>query len=148
MWSLRPPRLTAGLWTRRTTSKSRSTALLLGAHLQPLHMPEPGEGVKTQACWPSLHVTLGDKAQGRGRSLLIRKWDFFISGKRDDTRRRSTVAPAVSHPATAFLPCPTELSCSVTSSSLHTPGLQPTRLLRPWDSSGKSTGVGCHCLHS
>ena len=25
-------------------------------------------------------------------------------------------------------------------------GLQPTGLLRPWDSPGKSTGVGCHCL--
>ena len=25
-------------------------------------------------------------------------------------------------------------------------GLQPTRLLRPWDCLGKSTGVGCHCL--
>ena len=25
-------------------------------------------------------------------------------------------------------------------------GLQPTRLLRPWDSPGKSAGVGCHCL--
>ena len=24
--------------------------------------------------------------------------------------------------------------------------LQPTRLLHPWDSPGKSTGVGCHCL--
>ena len=24
-------------------------------------------------------------------------------------------------------------------------GLQPTRLLHPWDSPGKSTGVGCHC---
>ena len=24
--------------------------------------------------------------------------------------------------------------------------LQPTRLLRPWDFPGKSTGVGCHCL--
>ena len=30
------------------------------------------------------------------------------------------------------------------SSRLH--GLQPTRLLRPWDFPGKSTGVGCHCL--
>ena len=27
-----------------------------------------------------------------------------------------------------------------------THGLQPTRLLRPWDFPGKSTGVGCHCL--
>ena len=23
---------------------------------------------------------------------------------------------------------------------------QPTRLFRPWDSPGKSAGVGCHCL--
>ena len=25
-------------------------------------------------------------------------------------------------------------------------GLQPTRLLRPWDFPGKNTGVGCHSL--
>ena len=25
-------------------------------------------------------------------------------------------------------------------------GLQPTRLLRPWDFPGSGTGVGCHCL--
>ena len=24
--------------------------------------------------------------------------------------------------------------------------MEPTRLLRPWDSPGKNTGVGCHCL--
>ena len=29
---------------------------------------------------------------------------------------------------------------------LATHGLQPTRVLRPWDFPGKSTGVGCHCL--
>ena len=29
---------------------------------------------------------------------------------------------------------------------LATPGLQPTRLLRPWDFPGKSTGVGCRRL--
>ena len=29
---------------------------------------------------------------------------------------------------------------------LATPRLQPTRLLRPLDFPGKSTGVGCHCL--
>ena len=29
---------------------------------------------------------------------------------------------------------------------LATHGLQPTRLLRPWDFPGNSTGVGCHCL--
>ena len=37
-------------------------------------------------------------------------------------------------------------SCSVVSNSSWPHGLQPTRLLRPWDFPGKSTGVGCHCL--
>ena len=37
-------------------------------------------------------------------------------------------------------------SCSVTSDSSGPHGVQPTRLLRPWDFPGKSTGVGCHCL--
>ncbi|XP_060986025.1 retinoic acid early transcript 1E-like isoform X1 [Dama dama] len=35
---------------------------------------------------------------------------------------------------------------SVVSASLRPHGLQPTRLLCPWDSSGKNTGVGCHFL--
>ena len=34
----------------------------------------------------------------------------------------------------------------VVSDSLRPHGLQPTRLLCPWDFPGKSTGVGCHCL--
>ena len=38
------------------------------------------------------------------------------------------------------------LSRSVMSDSLRPHGLQPTRLLCPWDFPGKSTGVGCHCL--
>ena len=34
----------------------------------------------------------------------------------------------------------------VVSNSQRPLGLQPTRLLRPWDFPGKSTGMGCHCL--
>ena len=37
-------------------------------------------------------------------------------------------------------------SRSVVSDSLRPHGLQPTRLLCPWDFPGKSTGVGCHHL--
>ena len=37
-------------------------------------------------------------------------------------------------------------SPSVVSDSQRPHGLQPIRLLRPWDLPGKSTGVGCHCL--
>ena len=35
---------------------------------------------------------------------------------------------------------------SVVSDSLWPKGLQPARLLWPWDSPGKNTGVGCHAL--
>ena len=38
-----------------------------------------------------------------------------------------------------------EVSCSVAPDSLQPRGLQPTRLLCPWDLP-VSAGVGCHCL--
>ena len=38
------------------------------------------------------------------------------------------------------------LSCSVVSNSVRPHRQQPTRLLCPWDSPGKNTGVGCHFL--
>ena len=37
-------------------------------------------------------------------------------------------------------------SRSVVSGSYRPHGLQPSRLLRPWDFPGTSTGVGCRCL--
>ena len=37
-------------------------------------------------------------------------------------------------------------SRSAASDSWRPHGLQPTRLLHPWDFPGKSTGVACHCL--
>ena len=39
-----------------------------------------------------------------------------------------------------------KVKCSVMSDSSWPHGLQPTRLLHPWDFPGKSTGVGCHRL--
>ena len=41
---------------------------------------------------------------------------------------------------------PESVSCSVMSNSLQPHGLGPARLLCPWDSSGKNTGVGSHSL--
>ena len=38
------------------------------------------------------------------------------------------------------------VSHSVVSDSLRPHGLSPTRLLCPWDSPGKNTGMGCHSL--
>ena len=42
--------------------------------------------------------------------------------------------------------CMCVFSCSVLSDSLQHYGLQPTRLLCPWDIPGKNTGVGCPFL--
>ena len=57
---------------------------------------------------------------------------------------------SVSHASTPAFPrhlsCYVVISHSVVSNSLQPCGLLPTRLLRPWDSPGKSTGVGCHSL--
>ena len=38
------------------------------------------------------------------------------------------------------------LFCSVVSEPQWPHGLQPSRLLHPWDFPGRSTGVGCHRL--
>ena len=38
-------------------------------------------------------------------------------------------------------------SCSVVSDSLRPHGLQPSRLLCPWDFPGTNTRMGCHLLH-
>ena len=45
-----------------------------------------------------------------------------------------------------FLKCCSVLSCSVMSDSLRPYGLQPARLLCPWNFPGKDTGVSCHFL--
>ena len=50
---------------------------------------------------------------------------------------------------TSTVPCysvVSKVSCLVVSNSLPPHGLQPTRLLCPWNSRGKNTGVGCHSL--
>ena len=39
-----------------------------------------------------------------------------------------------------------QFSRSVVSDSMRPHRRQPTRLLHPWDSPGKNTGVGCHFL--
>ena len=39
-----------------------------------------------------------------------------------------------------------KVSHSVVSDSLQPHVLQPARLLCPWDSPGKNTGMGCHAL--
>ena len=48
--------------------------------------------------------------------------------------------------ALTYYMCVCVWSHSVVSDSLRPCGLHPARLLCPWDSPGKNTGVGCHFL--
>ena len=51
-----------------------------------------------------------------------------------------------SHQAWAFCYCCCQVAL-VVSNSVQPHRRQPTRLLHPWDSPGKNTGVGYHFLH-
>ena len=49
-------------------------------------------------------------------------------------------------PPPSVVLCVNAFICSVVSNSLGPRGLQPPRLLCPWDSPGKNTGGSCHFL--
>ena len=80
------------------------------------------------------------------RMLAVVSWVGFDSDSLS-TKFFSNIlraSPALQNPLMA----PTclrkvEVSRSVVSDSLQSHGLQPTRLLCPWDSPSKNTGVGC-----
>ena len=72
----------------------------------------------------SLLMKVKEECEKFGLKLNIQKTNIMVSGPiRSDQITRSVVSDPQRH---------------------H--GLQPTRLLRPWEFPGKSTGVGCHCL--
>ena len=61
--------------------------------------------------------------------------------------RRCAPSTHVLDPMNSYLlPCLLCAMCSIVSDSLWLHGLQPTRLLCPWNFPGKNTGVGCHFL--
>ena len=66
-------------------------------------------------------------------------------------RKESVKAGCILSPClfNLYTECVLECACSVSSvvfNSLLPYGLQLTRLLCPWDSAGRNTGVGCHAF--
>jgi len=67
-------------------------------------------------------------------------------------KKQEEVTALVSKQGTRSVPfskqgvCTYVVRCTVTSHSLGSRGLWPSRLLCPWGSPGKNTGVGCHFL--
>ena len=58
----------------------------------------------------------------------------------------SVLANSITNWNVSILCCCCRQVASVMFDSVRPHGLQPTRLLRPWDFPGNNTGVGCHCL--
>ena len=68
----------------------------------------------------------------RSEGLGVCDWQMQATMHRMDQQDPTTYAAAA--------------VASVVSDSLRPHRRQPTRLPHPWDSPGKNTGVGCHCL--
>ena len=71
------------------------------------------------------------------------RWDLS-SLTRDQTHTPCIWRQSLNHWTSREVP-PLSFA-SVVLESLRAFGLQPARLLCPWDSPGKNTGVGCHAL--
>ena len=81
-------------------------------------------------------VQLSHSYMTTGKSIALTRWTFV--GK--------VMSLLFNMLSTLVIASLGRIKPSVVSNSLQPHGLQPTRLLRPGDFQGKSTGVGCHCL--
>ena len=100
------------------------------------------------ACQASLqpiprHTGGGHRRESPGRRM---KSDILVSVPEKLLALTHLEAPFSHHGHLEKRVCVCVPSCSIMSNSLWSYGLEPTRLLCPWDFSGKNTGVGCHFL--
>ena len=99
---------------------------------------------------PLTYFTLYDQLQGSSTSLELTQMCSFLWLISHCMYIPQLLYPFICRWTSRLLPClkwvKWKWSRSVVSDSLRPRGLWPTRFLRPWDSPGKDTGVGCHLL--
>ena len=128
-------------WKWKGKVKSLSRVQLLATPWTAAYQAPPSMGFSRQEYWSGL--PLPSPVVGNLGMIIIIKVNsklhtimyFFLSHLSFVNFCFSTVSQSVS-----------QFSHSLMSDSLRPHGLQPTRLLRPWDFPGRSTGVGCHRL--
>ena len=91
-------------------------------------------------CDPMDYSPAGSSVRGIFQARIL-EWVAMPSSRRSSQPRDQTRVSSVSCIGRRVLYHQHHLS---DSSRPH--GLQPTRLLRPWDSPGKNTGMGSHAL--
>ena len=149
----------------QSPSPSGNPPLSLPSSLLPfLFLFHPSSVFSSKFKWYVLYTHITQR--GRAERLLDRSWSLLLLllSRFSCVWLCATPETAAHHapPSLGFsrqehwsgLPFPSPMpesekwkwSHSVVSDSSRPPGLQPTRLLRPWDFQGKSTGAGCHCL--
>ena len=89
-------------------------------------------GLELRSCKPCIQIKKSDGHCHRS------KLDFILKNTSEKKKKNEHCVPY----SNICLYC----LCSVVSDSLQPYGLQPTRLLCLWDSSGKNTGMACHFL--
>ena len=84
----------------------------------------------------------------KGLQWVGQKRRFFKTNMLLGSHENPILTPSPHHASNTLLSLTRKWkwSRSVVSNCLGPRGLWPTRLLRPWDSPGKNTGVGCHFL--
>ena len=90
--------------------------------------------------------TIGSPIHGIFQASVLERVALSFSRGSSQPREHTQVSRIVGALPSESLLLRLLLSRSVVSDSVRPEGLQPTRLLRPWDSPGKNTGVGCHFL--
>ena len=155
-------------WSRSVVSDSKRphepqpTRLLC-----PWDFPGKGTGVGCHCLWEKVYFKMlsFEKVQWNSGNNDVVMWKLLLLLSRFSRVRLCATPETATHQAPlslgfsrqehwSGLPFPSPMyesgkwkwSRSVVSDSLRPHGLQPTRLLCPWDFPGKSIGVGCHLL--
>ena len=89
------------------------------------------------------------------QNRILRQLSRMHKGNRDAAPNKKKPFPGVSIGSNngsnstyvCVCVCACTCTCSVMADSLQPHGLQPSRLLCPWNFLGKNTGVWCHILH-
>ena len=92
--------------------------------------------------WQSTPVFLPGESQGQRSLVSCRLWGRTESITTEGTQQQQqqhTYLMGEPMGCTTILSLEVQFSCSIVSDSLRPHGLQPTRILRPWDFPGKST---------
>ena len=134
------------------TSLSLFTFMHWRRKWQPTPVFLPGEFQGREACWASVYGVAQSRTRLKRLSRVGHDWSDLAAvaaARRATTKIRPRPFCLLMRNA-AVKKCGCCCCCcciaSVVSDSVRPHGLQPTRLLRPWDFPGRSTGVGCHCL--